>query len=1011
MASKAGWQTTAGFGGHGACPGEHSQDQSLNQPLNRNLEQNLKRDFDRDLNPGSAAYHSMDQRTVESLLRRLVERVEESEHLYCAALDELHTRLDRLTHTTDAARQTVAPEDAETFDRVHTQVSNLARRLEDETSTPLDDFDRLGRTLTGGLRGAVEDSVPAHSGEDPLRSHPAVNNWFGTAPEPSPFARSVTAARSRTQPEPDPGVTGHGQTSPRRAQGTQQQAFDNRLVEMADRLERSIGAAMPSSMIEALNARLEEVGTQIAQSLDTAPSRTALELVEKQVSDMGQQLSRAEEQLGRLGGVEERLLTLLARLDEQDERPNPSGLDPAQLQEIAAKAAVEAARLVADDSKKTTERLEAMQRELNSVSDTSQKSDEKLAGKLQSVHESLNQLVQLVERGSAAPGPFDAPARSMPSPCATMRAPAAAEPLRDEPSRTKPAQSRPSAPDARRREPVGSKPPGPKPAGSKPAGSKPAGSNARSPKPEAPRLPNMQGAAAKPDTRQPSPTRPRSQRRSPHEAEMHVKETLRSRLGTSRPDSQPRDIPVSFDRESPASFREKAFDLDEDLLNVAPDDMVAAARRAAQAAAAQAEARGNRLSRRRLAENSRLDEQPGNGRRSLLIISAAILLVISALLLYGRLGSKLDAQVGSGSANQTLAPTGETNPSAAGAPSQAADDGAAPVPGGERSGSFMILPDPRIAPGSVFVPLKERVGQVGQSTPGVTDIPKSAPRPMPASELTPETQLAALKPEGSAALPDGVIFSIEEPVSAPQAAMAEKLTVTPVKGPMPPEALGPLPLRKAASDGDAIAQYTIAIRYITGSVGTDDPKTGAEWLERAARAGLAPAQYLLGAMYERGIGATANIDTARNWYVAAAEQGNVKAMHNLAASVRGQTGSTPNYELAAKWFGAAAARDLVDSQFNLGVLAEHGLGQSKDLAEAYKWFSLAAANGNKAAKSHRDLIRAQLAPKTLVAAETKIKTWTAEPVSPEANDVRKPTGGRTGAGSEANGAVPQAAPA
>ena len=145
--------------------------------------------------------------------------------------------------------------------------------------------------------------------------------------------------------------------------------------------------------------------------------------------------------------------------------------------------------------------------------------------------------------------------------------------------------------------------------------------------------------------------------------------------------------------------------------------------------------------------------------------------------------------------------------------------------------------------------------------------------------------------------------------------------------------------------------------------------------------------------------------------MAAAERGKVKAMHNLAASVSSQNGSTPNYELAAKWFGAAAARGLVDNQFNLGVLAEHGLGQSKDLAEAYKWFSLAAANGNKAAKSHRDLIRAQLAPKTLVAAETKIKTWTAEPVSPEANDVRKPTGGRTGAGSEANGAVPQAAPA
>ena len=80
-----------------------------------------------------------------------MQRVEESERRYSEALDELHARLDQLSQTTDAARMAGSPEDAATFDRLHDQVSSLARRLEGEASTPLDDFERLGRALAGDL--------------------------------------------------------------------------------------------------------------------------------------------------------------------------------------------------------------------------------------------------------------------------------------------------------------------------------------------------------------------------------------------------------------------------------------------------------------------------------------------------------------------------------------------------------------------------------------------------------------------------------------------------------------------------------------------------------------------------------------------------------------------------------------------------------------------------------------------------------------------------------------------
>jgi localization factor PodJL len=280
--------------------------------------------------------------------------------------------------------------------------------------------------------------------------------------------------------------------------------------------------------------------------------------------------------------------------------------------------------------------------------------------------------------------------------------------------------------------------------------------------------------------------------------------------------------------------------------------------------------------------------------------------------------------------------------------------------------------------------------RVGKAEPGVTDIPKSPSHEAPAKSVTPAPQLASLKSDETGSLPSDVVFSVEEPASATEVALAEKLTTTSVKGPMPPEALGAEDLRVAAAKGNPIAQYMIGIRYIDGRGVTADPKMGSQWMERAARSGLAPAQYRLGTMYERGVGVTADIDTARSWYLAAAERGNIKAMHNLAVSVSGGGGSTPNYALATKWYGEAALRGLADSQFNLGILAEHGLGQTKNLAEAYKWYVLAAKQGDAEARKRRDIVSAQLSPKTIVSIDGKVATWKPKAISPEANSVTEP---------------------
>jgi localization factor PodJL len=903
MASEASWQTSNAGGGSDAF--------SADQP--------------------------MDQRTVESLLRRLVDRVEESERRYGEALDELHARLDQLSQTTEAARDTGAPEDADTFDRLHSQVSRLARRLEQDPSNPLEDFERLGKALSGGLRDEVETTT----------AEP-----FGYAPEPSPFAQAAMAAK--TEPTPASGYPDFGYTAPEpgyapgEAEPFEAEPFeaeplgaetfqskpseaktaeadfadlDKRLVDMAQRLEQSIGDAMPTSAIEALNRRLEEVGGQLAQALERAPTREALEHVERQISDMGQQLGRAEEQLGKVNGVEAHLLSLIERLDEK----TPAAIEPAQLEEIANKAANEAARLVAGETKQNAERLDAMHRDLKTMSDKSRESGDRLVSTLEAVHESLKQLVQQVERGAT----FQARPRA---------------PFME---RARQAQAKPAAPQA----------------------------------PQF-KMPMPQQPAAEPSMAQPAPAA------KPGEAsQAAAKERLRDRLGAAIPDFQEGEAPPPFGRAKRPAPGEMAVDLDtaprgSEGLDAAPDDLVAAARRAAQAAAARAEERGGRRSSVHLPGSAPSAEQPGRRKRSLLIISAAVLLALSAILLYGRLSSKPDA---------TPASTQQTTPAPAGNAARPQSNETAPANTPEQEGSWQPLPGIGVNPSD---------SAAGDSAPtvGSTDIAKSSTvksstaepsiPPMPASELSPEPQLAALHPTGEAALPPGVIFSVQEPGEAQDAkADATAPLAMPTNLPLPPAALGPLPLRQAAAKGDPKAQYEIGVHYAEGVGTTADLKTAAEWFERAAGAGLAPAQYRLAAMYERGIGVEEDLGRARTWYAAAAEKGNIKAMHNLAVSVSGRDGSTPDYKLAAKWYAEAASYGLPDSEFNLAILAEHGLGMKKDPAEAYKWFSLAAAQGDTDAAKRREVIRVQLAPAALAKADAAVKAWKAKPAIAEANEV------------------------
>ena len=897
----------------------------------------------------SSAAAPMDQQSVESLLRRLVERVEESERRYGEALEELHSRLDQLSQTTDAARTASTPEDSEMLGRLHDHVSTLARRIEQEASTPLDDFERIGKALAEGL-----DTPPAPAEDgfktayDPFK---ALENPFERLEAPSAYAPSLPLAPEPASPAapafdyPLPETTYSASPVAPPLLDVEDRDLDKRLVDMAHRLEYSIGTALPATAIEALNARLEEIGAELVAALNQTAKRDNLEHVERQLAEMSQQIGRFEVQIAKMGSIESQLLKLIERVDA--EAPH--------LDDLANKAAAEAVRLGSAEAKPDTARIEAIERDLTAMNEKSKASDDRIAGTLAAVHDSLNQLVQQVERGAGnlPPRPRLPFADRQGHPGVPVLPPNAQAGLA------------PQAQPTHGQAPTAPLPPVP-------------GAPGALPKRPAPRTGLAAAMPGPQDALESEPDQP---------------------FGRAKP-GVPREEAVDLDA-LPAPRPRRAPQVDAEF--EVPDDLVAAARRAAQAAALKAEERASggrtgRSARSTLAGSSTADAHPKK-KRPILIIAAAVLLALSALLLYGRLRSKPEPEVVAPPAVEQTAPapadrseaapepSGESAPAAeapaadarATAEEPAAAEPAPDSPAGvEKSGSW----DPEVTPEED--PAENASGEAPGAV-GLTEIAKS-PRRAAAepSALTPEPQLVSLKANEPAALPPGIVFSIQEPGAGAGNAASPAAPTQPSLL-LPAEEVGPVALRQAAGSGDQAAQYVVALRYLR----SENAAEAVRWLERAASSGLAPAQYRLGAMYERGQGVTKDLGRARSWHQAAADKGNVKAMHNLAVGASARYGGAPDYALAATWFGEAASYGLADSQFNLGILAEHGLGQEKDLAQAYKWFSLAAKGGDKEAAKRRAQVKPKLDPAALAAVEAEVKSWQAKAAIPEANEVEK----------------------
>ena len=143
---------------------------------------------------------------------------------------------------------------------------------------------------------------------------------------------------------------------------------------------------------------------------------------------------------------------------------------------------------------------------------------------------------------------------------------------------------------------------------------------------------------------------------------------------------------------------------------------------------------------------------------------------------------------------------------------------------------------------------------------------------------------------------------------------------------------------KPAQDGDADAQYNIALLYMNGLGVEKNERLALMWFTYAGEQGMADAQYNAGVMFYGGKGVYPDHKSAIEWWTLAANQGHANAQNNLAIMHAFAYGTKQDTALALQLWTAAAQQghpDAIDSLINAytGKIA----GFNKDENRAKYW--------------------------------------------------------------------------
>ncbi len=157
-------------------------------------------------------------------------------------------------------------------------------------------------------------------------------------------------------------------------------------------------------------------------------------------------------------------------------------------------------------------------------------------------------------------------------------------------------------------------------------------------------------------------------------------------------------------------------------------------------------------------------------------------------------------------------------------------------------------------------------------------------------------------------------------------------------------------LKKAAEQGNAIAQFKLGIAYEFGNGVVEDKLEAVKWYQKSAEQGNAFAQYLLGRNYYFGDGVPKDEEKAVFWFRKSAEHNFPDAQFFLGKAYREGNGVPKDKAEGLRWWIKAAEGGGDYPQFFLGKAYSDGDGVPKDEEKAVFWFRKSAEQGNAVAQ-------------------------------------------------------------
>ncbi|MGB0629794.1 MAG: SPOR domain-containing protein [Alphaproteobacteria bacterium] len=152
-----------------------------------------------------------------------------------------------------------------------------------------------------------------------------------------------------------------------------------------------------------------------------------------------------------------------------------------------------------------------------------------------------------------------------------------------------------------------------------------------------------------------------------------------------------------------------------------------------------------------------------------------------------------------------------------------------------------------------------------------------------------------------------------------------------------------------AEDGNAHAEFNLAILYLTGRGVEKDIARSIELHRSAADRGLPAAMHGLGVFYYQGTGVKQDYEKALEWFRKSAALGFADSEFNLGVMYFNRQGVEQDDVEVIKWVTLAASRKFAPAEFRLGQMYETGVIFQKNPREALHWYRLAQKHGNKEA--------------------------------------------------------------